>query len=235
MLYTMRQEDCRKQKKIIAVLEDDLADLSQLSVLEIGCAAGYGSKYFIDFFKSVVAVDVDIPAVQYASAKNHNSNLYYGIVDAQQLPFPDECFDVVVCVHIYEHVPDADKLMGEIFRMLRPGGVCYFAAGNRFAYMEPHYCLPLLSVVPKPLAHLYLRLLGRGVHYYENHRSLWGLKALVSKFIVSDYTIEIVKNPEKFQATDMLQSGSRKQNVSLFLLRLAYWLCPTYVWLLKKT
>ncbi|MDH3692579.1 MAG: class I SAM-dependent methyltransferase [Gammaproteobacteria bacterium] len=224
----------QKAKKVIAILEDNLGELSHLDLLEIGSAAGYGSEYFAEHFHYMVAVDVDQPATQHAHHNNPAQNLSYGIMDAQHLAFPDESFDVVICVHVYEHVPDAKRLLGEVHRLLRPGGTCYFAAGNRLAYMEPHYKLPLLSVIPKPISHLYLRLLGRGSYYYENHRTLWGLRRLVSSFDVIDYTVDIVKEPDRFQAIDMLQPGSTKQKLSLLFLKLAYWLCPTYVWLLRK-
>lgn len=42
--------------------------------------------------------------------------------DITDLPFPDESFDVVLCSHVLEHVPDDGKAMRELYRVLRPGG-----------------------------------------------------------------------------------------------------------------
>jgi len=42
--------------------------------------------------------------------------------DLCRLPFPAESFDVVVCFHVLEHVPADLEAVGEIARMLRPGG-----------------------------------------------------------------------------------------------------------------
>ena len=42
--------------------------------------------------------------------------------DAQQLPFPDNSFDAVLCGYGLMHVPDAGKVLREILRVLRPGG-----------------------------------------------------------------------------------------------------------------
>ena len=61
----------------------------------------------------------------------------WAAADSQHLPFGEASFDVVNCTHIYEHVPDAARLMDEIFRVLRPGGICFFSAGNRLSYMSP--------------------------------------------------------------------------------------------------
>jgi hypothetical protein len=124
--------------------------------------------------------------------------------------------------------------MAEIHRVLKPNGVCFFSAGNRFSLMEPHYRLPLLSVIPKPLAHLYLRAMGRGKHYYETHLSYWGLRRLTAGFELYDYTIKVAEMPNKFHAEDMLPSGSAKQKLALGIMQYAYWACPTYLWVLKK-
>jgi ubiquinone/menaquinone biosynthesis C-methylase UbiE len=150
------------------------------------------------------------------------------------LDFPDNSFDVVICSQIYEHVPDAGQMMEQIFRVLKPEGVCYFAAGNRLSIEEHHYNLPFLSVIPRPLGHLYLRLTGKGKYYYEKHLSYWGLKWLVKQFEIIDYTTKVINDPEKFDVAYMLEPDSTKQKVSQFIVKRLYWLCPGYIWLLKK-
>lgn len=225
----------RKAKKVLAILEDSFGALESLSLLDIGCSTGFMSRQYAGSFKNVVAVDVDAPAVQFAARHNATDNLSYLEMDSQRLAFADASFDAVSCTHIYEHVPDPGALIWEIYRVLKPGGVCFFTAGNRFSLMEPHYRLPLLSVIPKPLAHLYLKLLGRGNHYYETHLSYWGLKQLVKAFVINDYTMDVVKQPLKYYAEDMIVPGSLKQVFVLAFLRCAYWLCPTYLWVLRKS
>ena len=53
----------------------------------------------------------------------------------------------------------------EVRRLLRPGGVCYFAVPSRFVLVEPHVRLPLLSWLPRPLRSPYVRLTHRGSAY----------------------------------------------------------------------
>ncbi|MBX2868319.1 MAG: methyltransferase domain-containing protein [Acidiferrobacterales bacterium] len=146
----------------------------------------------------------------------------------------ENSYDVVICSQVYEHVPDASKMMSEIYRVLKPGGVCYFAAGNRLMWNEPHYNLPLLSVIPKFLAHYYVRFAGRGKEYYETHFTLWGLRSLVHQFQIIDFTRPIIHSPEKYAAQYMMQPGTTKARVAKLMARYIYWLVPCYVWLLKK-
>lgn len=42
--------------------------------------------------------------------------------DIQQMPFPDQTFDVVICNHVMEHVADDSIAMAEVFRILKPHG-----------------------------------------------------------------------------------------------------------------
>lgn len=223
-----------KARKALAILGDFLPSLHTLEVLEIGCAAGYGTAAYAELFRSVNAIDIDEPAVMHAGKNNCASNISYFVMDSQHTAFADETFDAVICSHVYEHVASAKRLLAEIYRVLRPNGVCFFAAGNRLSLIEPHYRLPLLSVVPKLVAHGYLRVLKRGQFYQENHLSYWSLRRLVSDFQLYDYTQRVTEDPVRFDATDVLAPGSLKQGAALILLRLVYWACPTYLWLLRK-
>lgn len=233
-MYNLHQ---RRQKagKVLAVLSDALdVSLNRLVALDVGCSTGIMANHLAGHFAMMVGMDIDSEAVRFAVAQKDCESALFLTSDALDLPVLDASIDVVICAHVYEHVPDARRMMEEIFRVLKPGGVCFFSAGNRLSLMEPHYRLPLLSVIPKAWAHRYLRLLGRGTHYYEKHLTYRELKRLVSKFRLSDYTPKIIDQPEKFHATDVCPPGSRKQRLGRFVCRFAHWLNPTYIFILKK-
>jgi ubiquinone/menaquinone biosynthesis C-methylase UbiE len=234
---SMFNEDRRRRKAVtmVAVLREHLADsLETLDLLNVGGSAGIIDNHLADEFRHVISIDIDKKAVQFAQERFRRDNLEFEVGDAMNMPFKEGSFDVVICSQVYEHVPDAGTMMDEIYRVLKPGGVVYFAAGNRLMLNEPHYNLPFLSVVPRSLAHVYVRLAGKSDHYYEKHLTWWGLRGLTGKFRVVDYTSRIVGDPASYGADYMVKPGSRKQAVARFLARYLIWLVPGYIWLLEK-
>jgi SAM-dependent methyltransferase len=43
-------------------------------------------------------------------------------VDITDIPFPENHFDVILCTHVLEHIPDDNKAMSELFRVMKKGG-----------------------------------------------------------------------------------------------------------------
>lgn len=225
----------KKARTMVAILESGLdKPLSELSAIDVGGSAGIIANYLSDHFARVVGIDLDDAAVDHARGAFKKDNLDFHVADALSLPFPDDSFGVVICSQVYEHVKDPAKMFDEIFRVLAPGGVCYLSASNRLMWNEPHYDLPLLSVMPRPCAHVYMKLAGKGDFYYEKHLSYWGLKSLVERFQVIDYTVKAVCEPGKFGTDYMVKPNSLKTKGAKFVLKYLYWAFPRYLWLLKK-
>ena len=226
----------RKAQTMVAVLSDFLgSNLQSFSVLDVGSSTGIIANYLSKYFGKVLGIDIDKNAIAYAMNNFKKDNLQFAISDSMNMNYPDNSFDVVICAHVYEHVPDADRLMAEIHRVLKPDGVCYFSAGNRLRVKEPHYNLPFLSVMPRSFAHRYMRITGKGKFYYEKHLSYWGLKKLIRNFERIDYTKRIIENPELFYAEYMIKHGTMKSALARLIVNYAYWMCPSYIWLLRKT
>jgi len=220
---------------MVAVLQDYFqAPLSSLRVLDVGCSLGIIDDYLAGYFGSVVGMDIEPEVIEFAGKTFAKDNLSFHLGDGMQMAIADERFDVIICSQVYEHVPDAQKMMDEIFRVLRPGGICYLSASNRLMWNEPHHNLPLLSVLPRPLAHWYVRLFRKAQYYPELHFSYWGLRKLVRKFNVIDYTRKIIEKPEVYGASYMILPGTLKARLARLVVRYAYWLVPGYIWLLEK-
>lgn len=223
----------RKAETMLRVLEDALGDTRGLRLLDVGASTGIITEFLSHHFAWVVGADIDRAAIEHAGRSFSRPNLQFLLGDSMLLPFEKASFDVVVCAQVYEHVPDPSRMMAEIRRVLSPGGACYFAAGNRIHLIEPHYSLPLLSLLPRPLAHRYLRLCRRGSSYHEQFFSYWGLRALTRGFARQDYTLKVIDEPERYRTDYMVGSGTRRR-VAALVARHAYWAMPGYIWLLRK-
>jgi SAM-dependent methyltransferase len=233
-MYNRRSRE-RKAKTMVCVLQDYFnTDLKSLTLLDVGSSTGLIANYLARYFGEVVGIDIDGPAVEFAKATHKKDNLDFVQADSLKIEMPENYFDAVICAHVYEHVPDASVMMDEIHRLLKPGGVCYFAAGNRLNIIEPHYRLPFLSIIPRPLAHIYIRRAGKGKFYYEKHLFYWGLRSLVRKFELVDFTRLMIENPQRFSADYLLQPDAIKTKLARWVVKYAYWLVPGYIWLLKK-
>lgn len=225
----------RKAATMHRILDEALGPsrLAGASVLNLGCSTGFIDEFLAPHVRTVMGVDIDQPAIDLAKGRCTAGNVRFQVDDAMALTFSDATFDVVICSQVYEHVPDPARMIREIHRVMRPGGVCYFAATNRWAVMERHHHLPFLSWLPSGLADRYVRLFKRGDAYYERHLGYRDLLRLVSDFKLDDYTVRVLSEPTRYAAAYMLSPGR------VWVARLAYngfrSLFPGYIWLLWKS
>jgi len=224
-----------KAQKILSIIGDFASkknkNLKELNCIDIGCSSGLIVINIADNFKQILGVDIDKKAVNMANKDIKKQNIKFEVMSGMDLKYPDESFDVVICNHVYEHVENYRKLFDEIHRILKKDGFCYLAAGNRYKIMESHYCLPFLSWLPRNLSNIYLRLMGKGKYYDEKMLSYFKLKKALKRFKINDYTIKVIKNPEKYFATDMIKPN---QYIKYIPVRMLYFLLPTYLLILQK-
>jgi SAM-dependent methyltransferase len=223
-----------KAAKILAVLRDDLGieALSHTTCLDVGCASGLIPRALAPAVGLMIGLEYEADSVRQMDAAGL-PNLLFVHGDAQALPLADASLDLVICAQVYEHVPDAEALAAEIYRVLKPGGHCFFSGPNRLDVIERHYGLPLLSWLPRPLAHRYVRLTRRGEAYREQPRTLGQLRRLWDRFQVRDYTLALILNPERFAMQGVRALGWLR-HVPEPLLRLLLPLSPNFNWMLTK-
>ena len=99
----------------------DLARGNGRAVLK-SSSSGIIDDYLAEHFGQVSGIDIDEPAVAFAREQFNRPNLQFDQGDAMQIQQRDGSVDVVLCCHVYEHVPDATRLFDEIYRVLKPGG-----------------------------------------------------------------------------------------------------------------
>ncbi|MBI3683149.1 MAG: methyltransferase domain-containing protein [Acidobacteria bacterium] len=105
-------------------------------VLDLGCGTGYGAAELAKVAVSVLGIDISHEALDYARSHYINSNLFFQIGSAEQIPSPDGSFDLVVAFELIEHLPNCEKLLSEARRVLAPGGQLVVSTPNRLYYAE---------------------------------------------------------------------------------------------------
>ncbi len=131
--------------------------------LEIGAGTGYFSLNLLQLGLIERATSTDISqgmldALAH-SARSLGLSLDRVRTDAEDLPFPDQSFDVVFGHAVLHHVPNLDRALAEFHRVLRPGGVIAFSG-------EPSRYGDRIASLPKRggtvVAPLWRRLVGAG-------------------------------------------------------------------------
>jgi ubiquinone/menaquinone biosynthesis C-methylase UbiE len=101
------------------------SELNGRAVLDVGC--GDGALTLVCWQNGaspVVGCDIDprMIARAVARATQHKATVTYAVSRAETLPFPDRSFDLVTAITVLAFVPEAGLALGEIARVLRPGG-----------------------------------------------------------------------------------------------------------------
>jgi ubiquinone/menaquinone biosynthesis C-methylase UbiE len=100
-------------------------DFRTLNVLEVGCGMGEGLNFLTRLVDPALAVGLDISrsAIRRADAiLARGDRLAYVEGDAENLPFADGEFDLVINVESSHNYPDVEKFFREVARVLKPGG-----------------------------------------------------------------------------------------------------------------
>ncbi|HUS27991.1 MAG TPA: bifunctional 2-polyprenyl-6-hydroxyphenol methylase/3-demethylubiquinol 3-O-methyltransferase UbiG [Kofleriaceae bacterium] len=97
-------------------------------VLDLGCGGGFLANFLAA--RGHVVTGIDTTAENLAVARAHGTATY-DVADACALPYAAASFDVVCAMDLIEHVPEPDRLIAEVARVLRPGGVFFFHTFNR--------------------------------------------------------------------------------------------------------
>jgi 2-polyprenyl-6-hydroxyphenyl methylase/3-demethylubiquinone-9 3-methyltransferase len=109
------------------------AGIAELRVLDIGCGGGFLAEEFAARGCRVTGVDPSPASI--AAARAHAAGrglrIGYRVGAGEELPFPDDSFDVACCCDVLEHVADVNRVIGETARVLGPGGLYLFDTVNR--------------------------------------------------------------------------------------------------------
>jgi SAM-dependent methyltransferase len=171
-------------------------------VLDLGCGFGRHAFEAARRGASVVALDAGTDEVNGVAAMfiamveagelaegSVHANVVQG--DALHLPFPDGAFDRVICSEVLEHLPDDLSAMGELARVLRPGGTMAITVPRfgpeliNWALSDEYHNVPGGHIRIYRRSVLAQRLTSTGLvvtgHHYAHglHSPYWWLKCFV--------------------------------------------------------
>src|SRR5229473_1911669 len=114
----------------------DFAGARGLRVLEIGCGLGTDGAQFAKAGADYTGVDLTDAAVELARKHFELLGLRgeFRTADAENLDFADESFDLVYSHGVLHHTPDIEAAIGEIHRVLKPGGRAIVMLYHRGSY-----------------------------------------------------------------------------------------------------
>ena len=102
------------------------------AALDVGCGTGEITARLAGKFPQATFTGVDLEEAHLGRARarcaSFGSRVRFEKGDALALPFGDATFDLVVCRHLIQAVPDAQRVLAEIGRVLRPGGRIHLIA-----------------------------------------------------------------------------------------------------------
>ena len=93
------------------------------TVLELATGTGLIAKNIVNAAAHIEASDTSAERIREAKRRNHSAKLYFSVQDMFCLPYADESFDVVIVSNALHIVPQPEKALAEIHRVLRDDGV----------------------------------------------------------------------------------------------------------------
>jgi len=98
-------------------------------VLDVGCGTGYGSSLLAKKCK-VFAIDINEEAINFAR-KHYSNRIKFRVAKTERLPFKNQEFDAICSFEVIEHIEKVDRMLKEIYRVLKNGGKFVLSTPNR--------------------------------------------------------------------------------------------------------
>lgn len=117
----MMSGDGRTYARIVSRMKKVLD--REMTVLELACGTGLLSVRLAGSVKLLEATDFSEEMIRQAKAKTHSSRLRFSAQDATSLPYAEETFDAAVISNALHIMPEPEKALAEIRRVLKPGAI----------------------------------------------------------------------------------------------------------------
>lgn len=103
-----------KVPNVLQVLPDDVRPDRWI---DVGCGGGWIIEALEPHLGPDETVGIDISATRLREANRRNPDAHFVRCPAENIPYPDDSFDLITCLDVIEHVPEPEALLAEIGRL----------------------------------------------------------------------------------------------------------------------
>ncbi|MBN1260636.1 MAG: class I SAM-dependent methyltransferase [Anaerolineae bacterium] len=229
--YDSRFQKARKIESILKHFLGGADAYPDFRCLDVGCAIGVITAQLSRTFGQVAGLDPLKEALDVARALHPDTQAQFLHADGLHLPFDDATFNLVICAQVYEHSTNPARLVREIRRVLKPGGICFFSGPNRLWPIEYHYHWIGRHWLPRPLVDRYVRRqhghpYDLELYTYRQLRGLW------QGFERRDYTLDLIYTPGHFAGAPDVPAWARL--IPRPVAQALRFLLPNFNWVVRK-
>jgi len=184
-------------------------------VLDAGCGVGYGTNYLGMKAESVVGVDVSRKAIKYS--KNYKTkNVTFMLGDVTNLPFKDNCFDIVISFEVIEHLKNYEKFLQEVRRVLKSDGLFICSTPNiKYTRHPPFHLHEFYPEEFFEILEKYFSIVeryGQYISYYQRLKDvIQPLLMKVRKILTNLLSRLLYSQPLQLRCKEVLKSFLRRK------------------------
>ncbi|MFI3312969.1 MAG: class I SAM-dependent methyltransferase [Eubacteriales bacterium] len=129
---------CQQKATWLRAIETRIGpqDKSRCKVLDIGTGPGFFAILMAESGYNVTAVDFTQAMLDEAQGNAKGLPIDFQIMDAQNLTFPDDTFDVIITRNVTWNLPDPQVAYSQWVRVLKPGGHLLNFDANWYSYLD---------------------------------------------------------------------------------------------------
>jgi ubiquinone/menaquinone biosynthesis C-methylase UbiE len=165
-------------------------DVKGAHVLDVGCGDAGVPIAFAESGARASGIEPHPPSVERGRVRvaEHGVDVELRQGVAEELPYPDGSFDLVILDNVLEHVRDQGRALSETHRVLRPDGLLYLVTPKPLSlyslWNDPHYDLAGLVLLPRRLQVWYFEKLrggGEGTYDVGTIPTRWRLRRMLRR------------------------------------------------------
>src|SRR5581483_11897881 len=180
----------KASEALVKFFIDRVGEVKGRKLLDVGFGSGGVSVAFAKAGAIVSGVDIEEDLKEIAEKYGQEFNIDFKIYNGSELPFENDYFDYIASSSVLEHVSHPEKVLKEMFRVLKPKGRILLSLPNKYYPVETHTLAWFVSYMPRWMAKKYLKILKRSplehdnLHFYSYFQIIDMLKKTGYKYRV---------------------------------------------------